>query len=139
ADIVEAALDTVRPQARAQQIEIETDLANSAIVLGDPRRLEQVVWNLAWNAVKFTQPSGRISVKLEEANKQAVLSVADTGIGISATLLPHVFDWFRQADSRSRSQSGLGLGLGIVRQLVRLHGGSVRADSRGEGHGATFV
>jgi signal transduction histidine kinase/ActR/RegA family two-component response regulator len=139
ADVVEAALDTVRPQARAQQIEIETELAHSAIVLGDPRRLEQVVWNLAWNAVKFTQPSGRISVKLEQANKQAILTVADTGIGIASKFLPHVFDWFRQADARMRSQSGLGLGLGIVRHLVRLHGGSVRAESRGEGHGATFV
>src|SRR5262249_12492338 len=84
-------------------------------------------------------PSGRISVKLEQANKQAILTVADTGIGISSTFLPHVFDWFRQADGRARSQSGLGLGLGIVRHLVRLHGGSVRAESRGEGHGATFV
>jgi signal transduction histidine kinase len=139
ADIVEAALDTVRPQARSQQIEIDTDLAPSAIVLGDPRRLEQVVWNLAWNAVKFTQPSGRISVKLEQADKQVILTVTDTGIGISSKFLPHVFDWFRQADARSRSQSGLGLGLGIVRHLVRLHGGSVRADSLGEGHGATFV
>jgi signal transduction histidine kinase/ActR/RegA family two-component response regulator len=141
ADIVEAALDTVRPQAREQQIEIETNLDDSAIVLGDPRRLEQVIWNLAWNAVKFTQPSGRISVKLEleAANKQAILTVTDTGIGISSKFLPHVFDWFRQADARSRSQSGLGLGLGIVRHLVRLHGGSVRADSPGEGHGATFV
>jgi len=97
------------------------------------------VWNLAWNAVKFTQPSGRISVKLEQANKQAILTVTDTGIGISSKFLPHVFDWFSQADARSRSQAGLGLGLGIVRQLVRLHGGSVRADSPGEGHGATFV
>jgi signal transduction histidine kinase/ActR/RegA family two-component response regulator len=139
ADIIEAALDTVRPQARMQQIEIETDVAHSAIVLGDPHRLEQVVWNLAWNAVKFTQPSGRVSVKLEQANKQAILTVTDTGIGISSKFLPHVFDWFRQADARSRSQSGLGLGLGIVRHLVRLHGGSVRADSPGEGHGASFV
>jgi signal transduction histidine kinase/ActR/RegA family two-component response regulator len=141
ADIVEAALDTVRPQARVQQIEIATDLDHSAIVVGDARRLEQVVWNLAWNAVKFTQPSGRIAVKLEleQTNKQAILTVTDTGVGISSNFLPHVFDWFRQADARSRSQSGLGLGLGIVRHLVRLHGGSVRADSPGEGHGATFV
>jgi CheY-like chemotaxis protein len=139
AAIVEAALDTVRPQAAERKIEIETQLEESAVVLGDARRLEQVVWNLAWNAVKFTQPSGRITVKLVHAGRQAVLSVADTGVGISSTFLPHVFEWFRQADARSRSQSGLGLGLGIVRHLVRLHGGSVRADSRGEGHGATFV
>jgi len=124
-----------------QQIKIETNLDHSAIVLGDPRRLEQVVWNLAWNAVKFTQQGGHIRVKLElePTNKQAILTVTDTGIGISSNFLPHVFDWFRQADARSRSQSGLGLGLGIVRHLVRLHGGSVRADSPGEGHGATFA
>ncbi|HTH03326.1 MAG TPA: hybrid sensor histidine kinase/response regulator [Vicinamibacterales bacterium] len=139
AEVVEAAVDTVRPQARAQQIEIDMTLDRSPIVLGDARRLEQVVWNLAWNAVKFTHPSGRISIKLEHTNKQAILTVADTGVGISSKFLPHVFDWFRQADGRSRSQSGLGLGLGIARHIVRLHGGSVRADSRGEGKGATFV
>ena len=139
AEVIEAAVDTVRPEARAQQIEIDMTLDPSPIVLGDARRLEQVIWNLAWNAVKFTHPSGRISIKLEQANKQAVLTVADTGIGISSKFLPHVFDWFRQADGRSRSQSGLGLGLGIARHIVRLHGGSVRADSRGEGKGATFV
>jgi signal transduction histidine kinase/ActR/RegA family two-component response regulator len=139
AETVEAALDTIRPQAAAQQVEIDTDLSDSAVVLGDSRRLEQVVWNLAWNAVKFTQSPGRISVKLTHVGQQAILSVADTGVGISSAFLPHVFDWFRQADARSRSQSGLGLGLGIVRQLVRLHGGSVRAESRGEGQGATFV
>jgi signal transduction histidine kinase/ActR/RegA family two-component response regulator len=139
AEVVAAAVDTVRPEAHAQQIEIDMTLDPSPIVLGDPRRLEQVVWNLAWNAVKFTHPSGRITIKLEQANKQAVLTVADTGIGISSKFLPHVFDWFRQADGRTRSQSGLGLGLGIARHIVRLHGGSVRADSRGEGKGATFV
>src|SRR4029079_2838184 len=139
AEVVEAAVDTVRPEARTQHIDIEMTLDRSAIVLGDPRRLEQVVWNLAWNAVKFTQPSGRISIKLEQANHEAVLTVADTGVGISSKFLPHVFDWFRQADARARSQSGLGLGLGIARHIVRLHGGSVRAESRGEGQGATFV
>ncbi len=139
ADIIEAAVDTVRPEARTQQIEIEMTLDRSAIVLGDPRRLEQVIWNLAWNAVKFTQPSGRISITLQQANHEAVLTVADTGVGISSSFLPHVFDWFRQADARARSQSGLGLGLGIARHIVRLHGGSVRAESRGEGQGATFV
>jgi CheY-like chemotaxis protein len=97
------------------------------------------VWNLAWNAIKFTQPSGRITVRLKRVDRQVTLSVADTGIGIASAFLPHVFEWFRQADARSRSQSGLGLGLGIVRHLVQLHGGSVRAESRGEGHGATFI
>jgi signal transduction histidine kinase/ActR/RegA family two-component response regulator len=139
ADIVRAAVDTVRPQTRTQQVQIEMRLDDSAIVLGDPQRLEQVVWNLAWNAVKFTQPGGHITIDLQHADNQAILTVADTGVGISSSFLPHVFDWFRQADARSRSQSGLGLGLGIVRHIVRLHGGSVRAESRGEGHGATFV
>jgi signal transduction histidine kinase/ActR/RegA family two-component response regulator len=139
AEIVEAALDTVRPQAHAQRIDIVTELADSAVVLGDSRRLEQVVWNLAWNAVKFTPPSGRVVVTLAHVKKEVILTVADTGVGISSTFLPHVFDWFRQADARARSQSGLGLGLGIVRHLVRLHGGSVRAESRGEQRGATFI
>jgi signal transduction histidine kinase/ActR/RegA family two-component response regulator len=139
AEVVEAAVDTVRPEARTQQIEIDMTLDRSAIVLGDAGRLEQVIWNLVWNAVKFTQPSGRITVRLDQTNRQAVLTVADTGVGISSKFLPHVFDWFRQADARARSQSGLGLGLGIARHIVRLHGGSVRAESRGEGQGATFV
>jgi signal transduction histidine kinase len=139
AEVVEAALDAVRPEAAAKQVTIEAFLSEPALVLGDSRRLEQVVWNLAWNAVKFTQSGGRIKVELGRAGRQVVLSVADTGVGISSTFLPHVFEWFRQADARSRSQSGLGLGLGIVRHLVQLHGGSVRAESQGEGHGATFI
>jgi CheY-like chemotaxis protein/two-component sensor histidine kinase len=139
AEIVEQALDTVRPQAAEAQITIITDLASNAVVLGDAGRLEQVVWNLAWNAVKFTQPSGQITVKLSEAEGHAVLSVADTGVGIESAFLPHIFDWFKQGNTRARSQAGLGLGLGLVRHLVRLHGGSVTARSAGEGHGATFV
>jgi signal transduction histidine kinase/ActR/RegA family two-component response regulator len=139
ADVVEAALDAVRPQAAATRVEIETRLSDAAVVLGDSRRLEQIVWNLAWNAVKFTQPSGHVRVELTCSEGQAVLTVADTGVGISSTFLPHVFEWFRQADARSRSQSGLGLGLGIVRHLGQLHGGSVHAESAGEGQGATFV
>src|SRR6185503_13266601 len=110
-----------------------------ALVLGDARRLEQVVWNLAWNALKFTQPSGRITINLTRESSLLVLSVADTGVGIPSAFLPHVFEWFRQADPVARSQAGLGLGLGIVRHLVQLHGGSVHAESRGEGRGATFI
>jgi signal transduction histidine kinase/ActR/RegA family two-component response regulator len=139
AEVVDAALDAVRPEAAAKQVEIETELDEAAVVLGDPQRLEQVVWNLAWNAIKFTQRSGRITVKLSRDDRYVTLSVEDTGAGISAAFLPHVFDWFRQAEPRLRSQSGLGLGLGIVRRLVQLHGGRVRAESRGEGHGATFI
>ena len=94
-EVIEAALDAVRPEAAAKQVEIRTVLGDSAIVLGDARRLEQVVWNLAWNAVKFTQPSGRVTVQLTQANRQAVLTVADTGVGISSAFLPYVFEWFR--------------------------------------------
>ena len=139
AEVVDAALDAVRPQAAAKQIEIATQLSEPVMVLGDSRRLEQIVWNLAWNAVKFTQPSGRVTIRLQRTGGNVVLSVKDTGVGIPSAFLPYVFEWFRQADARSRSQSGLGLGLGIVRHLVQLHGGSVRAESRGEGQGATFT
>jgi signal transduction histidine kinase/ActR/RegA family two-component response regulator len=139
ADLVEAALDSVRPQAVAKGIEIETSLSDPALVLGDPRRLEQVVWNLAWNAVKFTQPSGHIRVELASAGRLATLAVSDTGVGISSAFLPYIFEWFRQADAKTQTQAGLGLGLGIVRHLVQLHGGSVRAESAGEGRGATFI
>jgi signal transduction histidine kinase/CheY-like chemotaxis protein len=138
-EIIDAALDAVRPQAAAKQVAIETSLSEPAMVLGDPRRLEQIVWNLAWNAIKFTPESGRVSVQLTRRDRQAILTVSDTGVGISSTFIPHVFEWFRQADARSRSQSGLGLGLGIVRHLVQLHGGTVHAESAGAGRGATFV
>jgi signal transduction histidine kinase/ActR/RegA family two-component response regulator len=138
-EVVEAALDAVRPQAAEKQVEIQTTLSEPVLVLGDARRLEQIVWNLAWNAVKFSKPSGRVTVTLSRTERHVVLSVSDTGVGISSAFLPYVFEWFRQEDARSRSQSGLGLGLGIVRNLVHLHGGSVRAESPGLGRGATFT
>jgi signal transduction histidine kinase/ActR/RegA family two-component response regulator len=139
ADVVEEALDTVRPEAATRNVEIEASLSEPGLVVGDARRLEQVVWNLAWNALKFSQPSGTITVRLTREGNWLVLSVADTGAGIPSAFLPHVFEWFRQADPAARSQAGLGLGLGIVRHLVQLHGGSVHAESRGEGRGATFI
>jgi signal transduction histidine kinase/ActR/RegA family two-component response regulator len=139
AAVVDQALDAVRPEAAARKIQIESVLSDSGLVLGDARRLEQVVWNLAWNAVKFSQASSKITVRLTRDGGHLVLTVADTGVGIPSAFLPHVFEWFRQADPAARSQAGLGLGLGIVRHLVQLHGGSVRAESRGEGRGATFV
>ena len=139
ADVVEQALDQVRPQAVAKQVEIHSQLTDSALVLADPRRLEQVVCNLVWNAIKFTEAPGQITVLLTRREREMVLSVTDTGVGISSAFLPYVFEWFRQADPRSRSQSGLGLGLGIVRHIVQLHGGSVRAESGGAGLGATFT
>jgi signal transduction histidine kinase len=139
AEVVESALDAVRPQAVAKQVSLEVDLTGSPTVLGDPRRLEQVVWNILWNAVKFTEASGHVTVRLVRVDRVVTLTVTDTGVGISSAFLPQVFEWFRQEDARSRSQSGLGLGLGIVRHLVELHGGTVSAESAGLGHGATFT
>ncbi len=109
-------------------------------VSGDPARLQQVVWNLLTNAVKFTPKGGRVQVLLERVNSHIEISVSDTGIGIRPEFLPHVFERFRQADSSTtRRHGGLGLGLAIVKQLVELHGGTVRAKSPGEGQGSTFV
>ena len=137
--IVEAALDALRPHAREKKLEIQVTLSDPSPVLGDARRLEQVVGNLLWNAVKFTEPPGRIFVTLRRAGREIVLSVSDTGVGITSAFLPYVFEWFRQADPRAQSQAGLGLGLGIVRHIVQLHGGHVRAESLGAGKGATFT
>src|SRR5687768_784278 len=139
AQVVAAAVDQVRPQAEMKDVEIESEIADSALVFGDPPRLEQVVSNLVWNAIKFTEPPGRVRVVLHRHGRNVVLSVTDTGAGISPAFLPYVFDWFRQADAQARSQAGLGLGLGIVRHIVQLHGGSVRAESPGLGQGATFI
>jgi signal transduction histidine kinase len=138
-EVIEAAVDAVRPQAREKRLEIHVEIHEPALVLGDARRLEQVVGNLLWNAIKFTEPPGEIRVALKRADRDVVLTVRDTGVGISSAFLPYVFEWFRQADPRSQSQSGLGLGLGIVRHIVQLHGGSVRAESLGAGKGATFT
>jgi len=109
-------------------------------VSGDPVRLQQVVWNLLSNAVKFTPRGGRVQVRLERVNSHIEVCVSDTGAGIAPEFLPHVFDRFRQADmGTTRHHGGLGLGLAIVRHLVELHGGTVRAESPGEGQGATFT
>jgi CheY-like chemotaxis protein len=140
--IVRAAVDTVRPAAHAKQVRIEQllDPLHNVQTTGDPSRLQQVVWNLLSNAVKFTPRGGRVQIVLQRVESHVELSVADTGIGIRTEFLPYVFDRFRQADpSSSRKHGGLGLGLSIVRNLVELHGGTVRAESRGEGHGSTFI
>jgi PAS domain S-box-containing protein len=138
--VIEAAIDAVRPAAAAKSIELRTELDPLAgIVSGDPSRLQQVVWNLLANAVKFTHRGGQVEVRLERVNSHIELTVKDTGQGINAAFLPFVFDRFRQADgSTTRLHGGLGLGLAIVRHLVELHGGTVRAESKGEGQGATF-
>ena len=139
--VIEAAVEVVCPAADAKQIEIKTTLAPSVRpVLGDPDRLQQVLWNLLANAIKFSPAGGRIEVRLEEALSDAVITVRDTGQGISAEFLPYVFDRFRQADgSDARTHGGLGLGLAIVRHLAEMHGGTVSAESPGVGRGATFT
>jgi hypothetical protein len=139
--ILRAALASATPAADAKGIRIQAVLDPLAgPVNGDPARLQQVFWNLLTNAVKFTPKGGRVQVVFERVNSHLEISVADTGEGIRPEFLPHVFDRFRQADaSTTRRHGGLGLGLSIVKQLVELHGGSVRAKSAGEGQGATFI
>jgi PAS domain S-box-containing protein len=138
---IEAAMETVRLAAQAKSIQIQTVLDSSVgLVAGDPNRLQQVVWNLLSNAVKFTPDRGRVAVRLERVGSQVQIQVIDTGKGISPDFLPHVFEYFRQADSTTtRVFGGLGLGLAIVHHLVELHGGTVWAESPGEGQGATFT
>jgi len=139
--VISAALETVQLAAQAKGIQIQTTLSpNVGAVLGDPVRLQQVIWNLLSNAVKFTSSGGRVEVRLEQVGRQAQIQVIDTGQGISPDFLPFVFDYFRQADSQTtRRFGGLGLGLAIVKHLVELHGGSVWAASPGEGQGAIFT
>ncbi|MHC5743179.1 MAG: PAS domain-containing hybrid sensor histidine kinase/response regulator [Nostoc sp.] len=138
--VVEAALETVQLAAQAKSIQIQTVFdTNLGQVMGDPNRLQQVVWNLLSNAVKFTPTGGRVEVRLMEAANQAQIQVSDTGKGISLDFLPYVFDYFRQSDgTTTRTFGGLGLGLAIVRKVVEMHGGNVQAESLGEGLGATF-
>lgn len=157
--IVEAAVEAIRPAAEAKALTLELKIESmEGFVMGDSARLQQIVWNLLTNAVKFTPSGGRVEVRLEGIDsepaarkknqksqtptavvKYGLLRVSDTGQGISPDFLPYVFDRFRQADSSSeRSHSGLGIGLAIVRHLAELHGGTVRAESPGEGQGAAF-
>jgi PAS domain S-box-containing protein len=138
---IEAAVEAVRPAAEAKGVRLQKVMDTGlATVSGDPVRLQQVVWNLLSNAIKFTPRGGRVQLRLERINSHVEIAVSDTGAGIAPDFLPHVFDRFRQADQKiTRQHSGLGLGLAIVRHLVELHGGSVRAESRGEGYGSTFT
>jgi PAS domain S-box-containing protein len=140
-EVIEAALATVMPAATAKGIRIYKVLDSLAgPITGDFARLQQVVWNLLSNAVKFTPKGGRVQVLLERVNSHVEVSVTDTGMGIPPEFLPHVFDRFRQADSSTtRHHGGLGLGLSIAKQLIEMHGGSIRAKSPGEGQGSTFT
>ncbi len=138
---LEAAIETIQPTAEAKGIRLEHRLDPHAGPLrGDANRLQQVVWNLLTNAVKFTPEGGTVAVVLERAGSHVEITVADSGQGIPAEFLPYVFDRFRQADATiRRKHSGLGIGLAIVKQLVDLHGGTVWAQSEGDGQGTRFV
>jgi PAS domain S-box-containing protein len=139
--VIRAAVEAISPAADAKGISLRLEPDPAAVtVSGDPARLQQVVWNLLSNSVKFTPRGGSVRVLLERAHSHMHITVSDTGKGISGEFLPYVFDRFRQADSSySRVHAGLGLGLAIVRQLVELHGGTVEAQSAGEGYGASFT
>ncbi|MGP1385908.1 MAG: hybrid sensor histidine kinase/response regulator [Thainema sp.] len=153
---IKAAIETVRLAAEAKSIRIQTQFEpDVGKVLGDSSRLQQIVWNLLSNAIKFTPQGGNVQVRLEEVSRElgsqaqttpstdhayAQITISDSGQGISADFLPHVFDYFRQEDSSTtRSFGGLGLGLAIVHHLVELHGGTIQVASSGEGQGATFI
>ena len=139
--VIDAAVDSVTPAADAKSIRIQKIVEPLAgPVMGDPSRLQQVVWNLLTNAIKFTPRAGRVQVILKLVNSHIEIIVSDTGAGIRPEFLPHVFERFRQADpSTTRRHGGLGLGLAIVKHLAEMHGGDVRVASPGEGHGATFT
>ena len=138
--VIESAIDTVRTAAVSKSILLHPVLPNIGQVSGDSNRLQQIVWNLLSNAIKFTPKQGRVEIRLERVDDEAHIIVSDTGIGISPDFLPHIFESFRQEDvSITRKYGGLGLGLAIVRQLVEAHGGTITADTAGEGLGATFT
>jgi len=138
--VIRAAIDSARLSAEAKDIHMEYRVDSRCAMVGDASRLQQVVSNVLSNAIKFTPPKGHIEVLLTTVDDTCKIQIRDNGKGISASFLPYIFDHFRQADnSYTRSEGGLGLGLAIVRHLVDLHGGSVLAESLGEGHGATFT
>ncbi|HVF56805.1 MAG TPA: PAS domain S-box protein [Pyrinomonadaceae bacterium] len=138
---IEPAIEALSPAAEAKGLRVQKVMDTGVVsVAGDPARLQQVVWNLLSNAIKFTPRGGRVQLRLERINSHIEIAVSDTGMGINPAFLPHVFDRFRQADgTTTRTHGGLGLGLSIVRHLVELHGGTVEAESQGEGLGSTFI
>jgi signal transduction histidine kinase len=134
--VIEAAADMIRPAADAKGIQLCLTLKPAADqIMGDPTRLQQVLWNLLSNSVKFTPPGGRVDVMLDQVGSNARITVRDTGMGISPEFLPYVFDRFRQESTKS---GGMGLGMAITKNLVELHGGAIEVYSAGEGQGATF-
>jgi CheY-like chemotaxis protein/nitrogen-specific signal transduction histidine kinase len=141
ASLIEATVESLRPAAAAKEVRLQKILDSDCDpVSGDPARLQQIIWNLISNAIKFTPAGGQVQISLVRIKLHVEINVSDTGQGISREFLPFVFDRFRQADSTTtRKHGGLGLGLAIVRHLVELHGGTVRAESEGEGHGSNFT
>ena len=141
AGFIDAAVETVRPAADAKNIRIEKHYTtDTGMVAGDPARLQQVVWNLLSNAIKFTPRDGQVDIDLSRNDTSVLITVRDNGAGIKPEFITHVFERFRQADaSMTRRHGGLGLGLAIVKQLIEQHGGTVRAESDGEGQGASFT
>ena len=138
--VIEMAIESVRPAAEAKNIRLQKIIDSNAIVSGDPDRLQQVVWNLLSNSIKFTPKDGRVQIRLERINSHVEITVEDNGIGIDAETLPFIFERFRQSDSSTtRKYGGLGLGLAIVRHLVELHGGTIQAESEGLNKGAAFT
>jgi CheY-like chemotaxis protein/anti-sigma regulatory factor (Ser/Thr protein kinase) len=137
--VIQEALETVAPAAAAKGVRLQRMIDHSGVpVAGDAQRLQQVVWNLLSNAVKFTPRGGRVQIRLERINSHVEITVSDTGEGIAAEFLPHLFKRFQQADGTlTRAHSGLGLGLAISRHLVEAHGGSIDATSPGKGQGTT--
>jgi signal transduction histidine kinase len=139
-EVIESAVDSVRPSALAKNIRIDVVSDHGLFMTsGDSNRLQQIIWNLLSNSLKFTPTGGRIEIKLKREDPFFSIVVSDTGKGISPNFLPHVFDRFRQADDSLKKHGGLGLGLAIVRHLVDLHGGELHAYSPGEGKGAVFT
>jgi len=137
--VFETVVSSLKPAADARSIRLRQHADDAGEVLADASRLQQIVWNLVANAIKFTPPGGQVLLAAQRSESEVVLTVSDDGVGITAEFLPHVFERFRQAESsESRTHGGLGLGLAIVRQLVELHGGKVEASSAGVGRGATF-
>jgi len=139
AAVFETVVSSLKPAADARSIRLRQHPDSAGDVLADASRLQQIVWNLVSNAIKFTPPGGQVLLSAKRGDAEVVLTVSDDGVGITPEFLPHVFERFRQAESsESRTHGGLGLGLAIVRQLVELHGGKVEASSAGVGRGATF-
>jgi PAS domain S-box-containing protein len=138
--VISAAADTVRATADTKGVDLQVNAASVGRLDGDARRLQQVVWNLLTNAVKFTPAGGQVTLTARREADRVILTVTDTGVGIPPTFLPHVFERFQQAESSgARKLGGLGLGLSIVHHVVKAHGGEVTAASEGEGRGATFT